>query len=139
MTSQLTTVATTMTTMPHSACSGRVPRKSRRTASTSKAPPTTAMTAVWRSPARFSALPCPKGCPSSAGESAIRIDRRLKLEIATSKRESAAAERRPIEFVASPAPSFPAASAAAAAIATRSARIFGDAALLTGLTWLRVS
>ena len=79
--SQLTTVATTMTAMPHSACSGRVPRRSRRTASTSKPPPTTAMTAVWRSPARFSALPCPKGCPSSAGESAIRIDRRLKLEM----------------------------------------------------------
>ena len=86
------------------------------------------MAATWRSPARFSALPLPNGWPSSAGESAIRIDQRLKADTATSKTESAAADRSPMELVASPTPSFPTASPAAAAIATRSARIFGDVA-----------
>ena len=88
------------------------------------------MNTTWASPARFSALPWPNGWPSSAGESAIRIDHRLKVDIAASNRESAAADSRPIEFVARATPSFPTASAPAAAMATRSARTFGDVATL---------
>ena len=88
------------------------------------------MNTTWTSPARFSAFPWPNGWHSSAGESAIRIDQRLKLDIATSKSESAAADRRPMELVARPTPSFVTASPAAPAMAIRSARTFGDAAVL---------
>src|SRR5215468_10814516 len=56
----------------------------------------------------------------------MRIENRLKAEIRTSNRESAAAERRPMEFVRTPATSLPSASAAAAPMATRSARIFAE-------------
>jgi len=52
-------VETAITATPHSACSGRVPRMSRRPASKISQPPTSAITAVWTNPARFSILPCP--------------------------------------------------------------------------------
>ena len=56
----------------------------------------------------------------------MRIENRLKAEMRTSNRESAAVERRPIEFVRTPAASFPSARAAAAPMATHSARTFAE-------------
>jgi len=52
------------------------------------------------------------------------IEKRLRLEITTSMSESAAAEMRPIELIASPVASLTTARAAAPAIATRAARAF---------------
>ena len=126
--SQLAAAEKIMTAMPQPACSGRIPARSRRIAATMSAPPISPMVTAWASPARLSTFPWPYGCAESAGAAAIRSEKRFRLEMTTSRSESAAADTSPIDPMASPVPSFSTARPVAPPMARRSARSFARVA-----------